>query len=120
MTKMLKIKVLAVFKKKNSNIKTELTKELLLVNAYIDRTESYTAITAPESSLGIVLSEQKSCDIELKYYYVRKRKIMYLLDCLSDTHSFTCHDCGKTIELERLIVLPKAQFCEACITAKNG
>lgn len=117
---MFNIKASPVLKKNDSSIKTKLTEELLRVNIYIDKTESYTAITAPESSLGIVLSEQKSCDIELKYYYVRKRKIMYLLDCLSDTHSFTCHDCGKTIELERLIVLPKAQFCETCITVKKG
>ena len=117
---MINIKALSVLKKNSSTIKTKLIEELSIVNTYIDKTESYTAITAPESSLGIVLSEQKSCDIELKSYYVRKRKLMYLLYCLSDTHSFACRNCGETIELERLVVMPKADFCETCITAKNN
>ena len=103
-----------MYQKENSIIKTRLEEELLRVNRYIDETESYTAITAPESFLGIVLSEHKSCDIELKHYYLRKRKLMYLLDHLSETRSFRCHDCGEIIGLERLILLPKAHFCETC------
>jgi len=118
MAKTLKNKAQYVHQKENSAIKTRFAEELFIVNQYIDKTESYTAITAPESSLGVILSKQKSCDIELKHYYVRKRKLMYLLDCLSDTHSFICHDCGETIGLERLILLPKAHFCETCASKK--
>jgi len=103
-----------MYEKERSIIRNKLTEELLIVNTYIDKTESYTAITAPESSLGIVLSEQKSCDIELKRFYVRKRKIMYLLDCIPEAHSVVCSDCAEIIDLERLILLPKANFCETC------
>jgi len=107
-----------VFVNENLIIKNKLEEELLKVNQYIDKTETYTAITAPESSLGIVLSEQKSCDLKLKQYYVRKRKVMYLLDCLTDTRSFRCHDCSNPIEIERLILIPNAHFCEACLRMK--
>jgi len=120
MAKTPKNKAKDVCKQEHSIIKNRLTEELLIVNEYIDKTESYTAITAPESSLGTILSKQKPSDIKLKRYYVRKRKIMYLLDCLPEIDSFSCNDCGKTIDLERLISLPKAGYCETCLTAKKS
>ena len=119
MAKTSKSKALHVYEKERSIIKTRLTEELLVVNTYIDKTESYTAITAPESSLGTILSKQNACDIELKRFYVRKRKLMYLLNYLSDAHSVACSDCGEIIDLERLILLPKAHFCEACASKKQ-
>ncbi|MDQ7042515.1 MAG: hypothetical protein Q9M34_03185 [Sulfurimonas sp.] len=96
------------------SIETKLTEELLSVNTYIDKVESYTAITAPESSLGIILSEQTPTDLELKRSYVKKRKILYFLGKLPDVKSFLCTNCKKVIELERLLLMPKAGFCTSC------
>jgi len=108
-----------VYKKENSRLKDTLLKKLHTVNQYIDKTEKYTAITAPESSLGIILGKQSTCYIELKSHYVRKRKLMYLLDYINDTRSFTCHDCGKRIDVERLILIPNAHFCQACLSSEK-
>jgi len=109
-----------VYQQEQLNIQKRISEELVVANKYIDSMESYTAITAPESSLGIVLSEQKSSDIKLKHYYVRKRKLLYLLNCFSHSHPFSCKECGNVIELERLIILPNAHFCEACITSTKN
>ncbi|MDF1877599.1 hypothetical protein JHD47_07180 [Sulfurimonas sp. SAG-AH-194-L11] len=97
-------------------IKIKLTEELALTNAYIDEVESYSAITAPESFLGIILSEQKPSDLELKHFYVKKRKLMYFLGKLPSVDSFLCTNCKKIIELDRLLVMPKASFCENCVS----
>lgn len=103
-----------MYEKEYLSIKTTLTNELLVLNAYIDKVESYSAITAPESSLGTIISEQKPSDVELKRSYVKKRKVMYFLEQLSSIDSFLCKDCGSIIELERLYVMPKACYCGAC------
>ncbi len=96
-------------------IKEKLTQELFILNTYIDEVESNSAITAPESSLGIILSEQKPSDMELKRSYVKKRKVLCFLERLPNVDSFLCKSCGKLIELERLYVMQKASYCEACV-----
>lgn len=95
-------------------IKTELTDALAIANTYINEVESYTAITAPESSLGTILSEQTKSDIELKQFYKKKRKLMFFLDKLPDVSSFLCNNCKQIIELDRLLLMPKASFCTKC------
>lgn len=107
-----------MYKKEQLTIQTQLTQELACVNTYIDKVESYSAITAPESSLGIILSEQKPSDLELKRFYVKKRKLMYFLDRLSNVDSFLCTNCKSIIDLERLFVMPKASLCGTCASEK--
>jgi len=108
-----------VYEKERSIIKTKLKQELLKVNAYISDVESYTAITAPESPLGIILSKQKESDIQLQRTYARKRKIMNFLDrVVDDVQSFLCTNCGAIIDLERLFLMPKASLCETCASSK--
>jgi len=103
-----------MYKKEQLIIHANLTQELACVNEYIDKVESYSAITAPESSLGIVLSEKQDSDIELQKTYLKKRKIMYFLERLPDVNSFLCTECNGIIELERLLVMQKASLCETC------
>ena len=103
-----------MYKKEQLTIQTQLTQELACVNTYIDKVESYSAITAPESSLGIILSEQNPSDLELKRSYVKKRKLMYFLGKLPTVDSFLCTNCKNIIELERLLVMQKASLCDTC------
>lgn len=107
-----------MYEKERSIIKTSLEKELLKVNAYIEEVETYSAITAPESPLGIILSKQKDSDIQLQRTYARKRKLLNFLDRLTnDVKSFLCTNCGQIIELERLLVMQKASLCDTCASA---
>lgn len=103
-----------MYEKEYILIKKELTDALLVANAYIDEVESYTAITAPESTLGTILSEQTKSDIKLKQFYKKKRKLMFFLDKLPDVSSFLCVNCKQIIELDRLLLMPKASFCTKC------
>ncbi|MDF1881504.1 TraR/DksA C4-type zinc finger protein [Sulfurimonas sp. MAG313] len=112
------IKAYLVYEKERSIIKNKLTEELLVANSYIDKVECYSAITAPESSLGTILSKQKDSDIQLKRAYVKKRKLLNFLDRLnSDIKSFLCSNCGEIIDIERLLLMPKASLCETCASA---
>jgi len=107
-----------VYEKERSIIEKILKEELLLINTYIDEVESYSAITAPESPLGIILSKQKDSDIQLQRTYVRKRKIMnFMHRVVDDVQSFLCTNCGQIIELERLLVMSKASLCDTCASA---
>ena len=103
-----------MYKKEQITIKTQLTQELACVNTYIDKVESYSAITAPESSLGIILSEQNPSDLELKRSYVKKRKLLLFLGKLPDVNSFLCISCKEIIDLDRLLIMPKASYCTTC------
>jgi len=103
-----------MYKKEQLTIQTQLTQELACVNTYIDKVESYSAITAPESSLGIILSEQNPSDLELKRSYVKKRKLLFFLGKLPDVNSFLCTSCKEIIDLERLLLMPKASYCTTC------
>lgn len=108
-----------MYEKEYSIIKTRITEELLTVNTYINEVESYSAITAPESPLGIILSKQKDSDIKLQRTYAKKRKLMNFLDRLSsDVKSFLCTNCGEIIDLDRLLLMPKASLCGTCASAK--
>lgn len=103
-----------MYEKEKLIIKNELEKNLLEANERIEKLESYTAITAPESSLGTILSYQTDEERELKRFYVRKRKFLYFLDKLDDVNAFLCTNCGSIIELERLLIMSKASLCNAC------
>lgn len=103
-----------MYEKERSIIENKLRGELLSVNSYIDKVESYSAITAPESSLGVVLSEQSPSDIELKHYYLKKRKLLNFLNRLPDVSSFLCSNCGEMIDIDRLLIMPKASLCGRC------
>ena len=104
-----------MYEKERVIIKTQLEEELLLVNDYIDKVESYSAITAPESPLGIILSKQKDSDIKLQRTYAKKRKLLNFLDRLTtDIKSFLCTNCGDIIAIERLLLMSNASLCEKC------
>ncbi len=103
-----------MYKKEQLSIQMQLTQELAFVNTYIDKVESYSAITAPESSLGTILSEQTPSDLELKRSYVKKRKLLLFLGKLPDVKSFLCTSCKEIIDLERLLLMPKASYCTTC------
>lgn len=107
-----------MYKEEQLIIYTQLTQELACVNTYIDKVESYTAITAPESTLGINIDEQKDSDFKLKQSYMRKRKIMFFLERISNIDSFLCINCRHIIDLERLLLMPKASFCGTCASQK--
>jgi len=107
-----------VYEKEYSLIQTKLKEELLKVNKYIDEGESYSAITAPESPLGIILSKQQDSDIQLQRTYARKRKLMNFMHRLeNDVKSFLCTNCGEIIDLERLLLMSKASLCDTCASA---
>lgn len=103
-----------VYKNERIIIQKRLEAELLEVNAYIDDVESYTAITAPESPLGIVMSTKKDSDMVLQRTYAKKRKLLNFLNRLDNTASFICSHCGEIIGLERLLLMPKASLCDHC------
>ena len=108
-----------MYDKERSTIKTKITQELLIVDAYIEDVETFSAITAPESPLGIILSKQDESDIKLQRTYARKRKLMNFLDRLeNDVKSFLCTNCGAIIDLERLLVMSKASLCDTCASSK--
>ena len=111
-------KALSVYEKERSIIKTKLEEEIFKVNAYIEKVENYSAITAPESPLGVILSKKQDSDIQLQRNYARKRKLLNFQDCLAkDVKSFICTNCGEIIELERLLVMQKASLCDTCASA---
>jgi len=107
-----------VYEKERSIIKKQLTQELLKVNTYISEGETHSAITAPESPLGIILSKQKPSDIQLQRTYARKRKLMNFVGRVeTDIKSFLCTNCGAIIDLERLLLMSKASLCDTCASA---
>jgi RNA polymerase-binding transcription factor DksA len=97
-----------------TTIKNTLEKELLIANTFIDKTENFTAITAPENFLGVVSTEEGSFNRELKLAYIRKRKVLNFLDRLPTIDSFLCSHCGEIIDLDRLLHMQKASLCEIC------
>lgn len=109
-----------MYEKERTIIKTKLEEELIIVNAYIDKVESYTAITAPESPLGIIQSKQKDSDMILQRTYAKKRKLLNFLDRLADDiESFICTNCTGIIAIDRLLLMPKASLCEHCANNKD-
>ncbi len=108
-----------MYENERAIIKTKLEEELILVNAYIDKVESYSAITAPESPLGIIQSKQKDSDMILQRTYAKKRKLLNFLDRLTDIKSFICTNCGEIITIDRLLLMPKASLCGTCASIRN-
>ncbi len=104
------------------SIKTKLDKELIKANAKIEELGSIADVVSPESTLGDVISfdpmnKEEVCQRELKRTYIKKRKLLYMLEHLEDISSFLCNVCGKEITIERLLIMPKARLCGDCATA---
>ena len=104
------------------SIKTKIDKELIQTNAQIEELGSFADVVSPESSLGDVISfdpmnKEEVCQRQLKRAYIKKRKLLFMLEHLEDINSFLCNVCGKEIAIERLLLMPKAGFCEDCATA---
>ncbi|NOR56809.1 MAG: hypothetical protein GQ531_11470 [Sulfurovum sp.] len=109
----------SVYENERTIIKAKLEEELIVVNDYIDRVESYSAITAPESPLGIIKSKQKDSDMILQRTYAKKRKLLNFLDRLTDMKSFICTNCGAIIDIDRLLLMPKASLCGTCASIRD-
>ncbi len=104
------------------SIKTKLDKELIKANAQIEELGAFADVVAPESSLGDVITfdpmnKEEVCQRQLKRTYIKKRKLLFMLEHLEDISSFLCNVCGKEIAIERLLLMPKAGLCGDCATA---
>lgn len=104
------------------SIKTKLDKELVKTNVQIEELGLIADVVAPESSLGDVISfdpmnKEEVCQRQLKRTYIKKRKLLFMLEHLEDVSSFLCNVCGKEIAIERLLLMPKARLCVDCATA---
>ncbi len=101
------------------SIKTKLDKELIQTNAQIEELGSFADVVSPESSLGDVISfdpmnKVEVCQRELKRAYIKKRKLLFMLEHMEDVSTFLCNVCGKEIAIERLLLMPKAGRCGDC------
>ena len=111
-----------MYEKERLSIKTKLDKELIKANALIEELTSIADVVSPESTLGDIITFDPSNIVEvtqlkLKLTYRNKRKILNMLDHLDDISAFLCDSCGKEIGIDRLIIMPKAGLCEACLDA---
>ena len=99
--------------------KEMLKQEVKIANAQIDALELITHVVAPENMLSDIItfdnpSEDELNQIQLKRTYQKKRKLLFFLDQFNDNISFACHVCGKDVEIERLLLMPKARLCMKC------
>lgn len=111
-----------MYEKERLSIKTKLDIELIKANDLIDELSSITDVVSPESTLGDIITFDPLNKIEvsqrkLKLTYRNKRKILNMLNHIDNISSFLCDSCGKEIAIDRLIMMPKAGFCEACVDA---
>ena len=111
-----------MYEKERLSIKTKLDIELIKANALIEELSSITDVVSPESTLGDIITFDPLNKIEvsqrkLKLTYRNKRKILNMLNHLDNISSFLCDSCGKEIGIDRLIMMPKAGLCAACIDA---
>ena len=100
-------------------LKDQLEKELDIANAQIEKLELTTHVVAPENRLSDIISfgnasEEELNQIKLKKMYMKKRKLLYFTERLKNNFSYVCSECGKEIEIERLLIMPKAGICTAC------
>lgn len=103
-------------------VQTNIEKEVEKANLKIKELESVTHVVSPESTLGDVMTfeenyEEENLQRELKRTYMRKRKLLFFKEHLDDMSFFLCHSCGNPIELERLLIMPKAGLCDTCANA---
>lgn len=100
-------------------LKDQLDKEIDIANAQIEKLELTTHVVSPENTLSDIISfenitQDELNQRELKRIYMKKRKLMRFKDLLKENFSFTCSECGKGIELDRLLGMPKARLCSSC------
>ena len=100
----------------------QLQKEVEIANAQIIELELHTNVVSPESTLSDMItfenaSEEEVNQRKLKKIYMRKRKMLYFIERLKNDISLACKECGGEIDLERLLIMPKAGLCSTC--AKN-
>ncbi|MBT5933775.1 hypothetical protein [Sulfurimonas sp.] len=100
----------------------QLQKEVEIANIQIIELELHTNVVSPESTLSDMItfenaSEEEVNQRKLKRIYMRKRKILYFIERLKSNISLACNECGGEIDLERLLIMPKAGLCGTC--AKN-
>lgn len=111
-----------MYEKEHLSIKTKLNKELIKANALIEELSSITVVATPESTLGDIMSfdpmdKQEAYQRQLKLTYQKKRKLLWMLENLDNISSFLCNSCGKEIGIERLLIMPNARLCPACVDA---
>lgn len=100
----------------------QLQKEVEIANIQIKELELHTNVVAPESTLSDMItfenaSEEEVNQRKLKRIYMKKRKMLYFIERLKSNISLACNECGGEIDLERLLIMPKAGLCSTC--AKN-
>lgn len=111
-----------MYEKERLSIKTKLDNELISANILIDELSSITEVATPESTLGDIrsfdpMNKEEACQIQLKLTYRKKRKLLWMLECLDNINSFLCNSCGKEIGIERLLIMPNARLCSTCVDA---
>lgn len=102
-------------------LKDQLKKEIAIANAQIEELELTTNVVSPENILSDMItfdnpSEDEVNKRKLKQVYMKKRKLLYFQERLKNNFSFSCHECGEDIEIERLLLMPKASLCIKCAT----
>ena len=100
-------------------LKDQLKKEVAIANAQIEELELLTHVVSPESTLSDIISfenisEEETNQRQLKKVYMKKRKLLFFTEQLKNNISLSCDTCGKEIELERLLIMPRARLCTAC------
>jgi RNA polymerase-binding transcription factor DksA len=100
-------------------LKDQLKKEVETANAQIEELELLTHVVSPESTLSDIISfenvsEDEANQRQLKKVYMKKRKLLFFTEQLKNNISLSCDTCGKEIELERLLIMPRARLCAAC------
>jgi len=100
-------------------LKDQLEKELGIANVQIEELELTTHVVAPENTLSDIItfentSEEELNQRKLKRIYMRKRKILFFREQQKHNISFLCHQCGEEVDLERLLIMPRARLCETC------
>ncbi len=103
-------------------LKDRLDKEVEIANTQIEELELITHVVAPENTLSDIISfenvsEDEANQRQLKGVYMKKRKLLFFREQLKENISFSCHICGKEIDLERLLLMPRARLCGDCATA---
>ena len=103
-------------------LKDQLEKEYAIANAQIEELELTTHVVAPENTLSDIISFENASEDELnkrklKRVYMKKRKILFLKEEMKNNISFSCHLCEKEIDLERLLIMPRARLCKMCANA---
>ena len=103
-------------------LKDQLKTEVAIANAKIEELELLTHVVAPESTLSDIISfenisEDETNQRQLKKVYMKKRKLLFFTEQLKNNISLSCDVCGKEIELERLLIMPRARLCGVCATS---